>query len=59
VLLRVLGVAGVRGGRLLSYLLFEAPYTQELIRQGVQDAEARRGEISSFLGLDAQVVKAL
>ena len=49
----------MRGGRLLSYLLFESPYTQEMIRQGEQDAEARRGEISSFLSLDGQVGKAL
>ena len=52
-LLRVLGVAGARGGRLLSYLMFEAPYTRELIRLGEQDAQARRGEISAFLGLDS------
>jgi NTE family protein len=50
-LLRTLGVAGERGGRLLSYLLFEAPYTRELIRLGEQDAHARRSEISAFLGL--------
>ena len=58
-LLRVLGVAGVRGGRLLSYLMFEAPYTRELIRLGELDAEARRDEISSFLGLERQSGKAL
>ncbi|MGB5133140.1 MAG: patatin-like phospholipase family protein, partial [Steroidobacteraceae bacterium] len=58
-LLRVLGVAGARGGRLLSYLMFEAPYTGELIRLGEQDAEARRGEISSFLELDRHFGKAL
>jgi NTE family protein len=58
-LLRVLGVAGERGGRLISYLMFEAPFTRELIRLGVQDAEARRDEISSFLGLDRHFGKAL
>ena len=58
-LLRILGVAGERGGRLMSYLMFEAPYTRELIRLGVQDAEARRAEISSFLGLDRHFGKAL
>ncbi len=58
-LLRVLGVAGARGGRLLSYLMFEAPYTRELIRLGEQDAEARRDEISTFLGLERHFGKAL
>ena len=58
-LLRTLGVAGERGGRLMSYLMFEGPYTRELIRLGERDAEARRGEISAFLGLDDQPGKAL
>lgn len=58
-LLRTLGVAGERGGRLMSYLMFEAPYTRELIRLGEQDAHARRDEISSFLGLDRHFGKAL
>jgi NTE family protein len=59
VLLRILGVAGERGGRLMSYLMFESPYTRELIRLGEQDAEARRHEISSFLGLEGHFGKAL
>ena len=50
-LLRILGVAGARGGTLMSYLMFEGPYTRELIRLGEEDAEARRGEICAFLGL--------
>jgi NTE family protein len=58
-LLRTLGVAGERGGGLMSFLMFEAPYTRELIRQGEQDADARRAEISSFLGLDGHFGKAL
>ncbi len=52
--LRILGATGLRGGRLLSYLMFEAPYTQEMIRQGERDAEARRAELSAFLGLDCR-----
>jgi NTE family protein len=52
-LLRILGARGARGGRLLSYLLFESAYTQELIAAGERDAERRRAEIGAFLGLDA------
>lgn len=59
VLLRTLGVAGERGGKLMSYLMFEAPYTRELIRLGEQDAHARRDELSSFLDLGAHFGKAL
>ncbi len=53
VLLRVLGASGERGGRLLSFLMFESVYTRELIRMGERDAEARRAEIRSFLGMVA------
>ena len=53
-LLRILGATGVRGGRLLSYLMFESRYTQEMIRLGDRDATARRAEISAFLGLECE-----
>jgi NTE family protein len=49
--LRILGARGARGGRLLSYLLFESRYTRALIDAGRQDAGRRRAEISSFLGI--------
>jgi NTE family protein len=51
VLLRVLGATGERGGRLLSFLMFESVYTLELIRMGERDADARRAEICAFLGI--------
>jgi NTE family protein len=51
-LLRILGARGARGGRLISYLLFESAYTQELIAAGERAALRRRAEISAFLGLD-------
>jgi NTE family protein len=53
-LLRVLGARGSRGGRLLSFLLFESPFTQALIDAGERDATRRRAEISAFLALDAE-----
>lgn len=52
-LLRMLGATGERGGRLLSFLMFESVYTRELIRLGERDALARRAEISAFLGIQA------
>lgn len=39
------------GSGVLSYLLFEAPYCQELIQLGYEDAMDRRHELHSFLHL--------
>jgi len=51
-LLGGLGVSGkgddARGAALASYLLFEAPYTRELIALGVKDTMARVDEVRSF-----------
>ena len=51
-LLRGVGVSGrgddARGAALASYLLFEAPYTRELVALGVADTQARRDEVVSF-----------
>ena len=51
-LLRGAGVSGrgadARGAALASYLLFEAPYTCELLALGVADTLARRDEVVHF-----------
>jgi NTE family protein len=55
-LLRGVGVGGqgteARGSALASYLLFEAPYTRELMALGEADTEARRDEVLRFFGWD-------
>jgi NTE family protein len=56
-MLRGVGVSGTgsgaeRGSALASYLLFEAPYTQELVALGVKDTLARRDEVVKFFGWD-------
>lgn len=55
-LLRGVGVSGrgdaARGSALSSYLLFEAPYTRELMALGEADTEARRDEVLRFFGWD-------
>ena len=53
-LLRGVGVSGrgddARGAALASYLLFESPYTRELLRLGRADTYARRHEVMAFFG---------
>ena len=53
-MLRGVGVSGrgedARGAALASYLLFEAPYTRELMALGVADTLARRSEVLAFFG---------
>ncbi len=49
VLLRGLGAANYGGRQLLSYLLFEAGYTRELIQLGYDDAMRRRDDLMDFM----------
>lgn len=55
-LLGGVGVGGkgqqARGSALASYLLFEAPFTQELMALGEADTVARRDEVLRFFGWD-------
>lgn len=56
-LLRGVGVSGrgrdARGTALASYLLFEAPFTCELMDLGESDTLARADEVSRFFGWGA------
>ncbi|MBS0449605.1 MAG: patatin-like phospholipase family protein [Proteobacteria bacterium] len=53
-MLRALGVQGrgddARGAALASYLLFEPPFTRELVRLGESDTLARRDQVVAFFG---------
>ena len=55
-LLRGVGVGGegadARGAALASYLLFEAPFTRELLALGEADTDARKDEVLSFFRWD-------
>jgi len=48
-LLRVIGASDAEGGQLASYLMFEAPYTRELIELGYRDAMEARSALMAFM----------
>jgi NTE family protein len=52
------GAAGVQGAALASYLLFEAPFTRELMALGEADTMARRDEVLRFFGWDVAPARA-
>ncbi len=49
ILLRSMGALNRSGGQLMSYLMFEASYTRELIALGYEDAMGKRDQILAFL----------
>jgi NTE family protein len=46
-----------RAAAVVSYLLFDAAYTRELMRLGYADAQARQSEILEFIREDAETVR--
>lgn len=46
------GRSEARSAALASYLLFEAPYTRELIRMGIADTIAQKREVYEFFNLE-------
>jgi len=57
-LLAGIGALETRGGLLLSYLLFDSSYTQELMQLGKADATARKSEILAFLRAEPTLLEA-
>lgn len=51
--LRGPGATRASGGGVLSYLLFERSYCNELIELGYQDAMAKKSELLQFLGINS------
>ncbi len=49
-LLGAVGATEVKGAALASYLLFEKPFTSELMRMGFSDALKRREDVLRFFG---------
>jgi NTE family protein len=51
--------AGAQGAALASYLLFEAPFTSELLALGEADTLARQDEVLRFFGWDRPPARTL
>jgi NTE family protein len=51
---RRIGITRKTGSALLSYLLIESSYTQELIALGYSDAMAQQEEIRRFFGIEPE-----
>lgn len=54
-LLGNIGALNKHGGALTSYLLFEPPYTRNLIDLGYRDTRAREDEVRAFLQISDQL----
>lgn len=50
-LLRFIGISKKSESAMMSYLMFEKPFTEELIKLGYEDGLKQKDEIMSFLGL--------
>ncbi|TXI18459.1 MAG: patatin-like phospholipase family protein [Nitrosomonas sp.] len=53
-LYRAIGAMGPNGSTLLSYVLFEAPFCQDLIALGYNDTLQQKDELLQFIGVKAQ-----
>ena len=51
---RTIGAMGRDGSTLLSYLLFEKPFCQALIKLGYQDTMLRKNEVLQFIGTNTE-----
>ena len=51
---RAIGAMGRDGSTLLSYLLFEKPFCQALIKLGYQDTMSRKNEVLQFIGTNTE-----
>jgi NTE family protein len=55
--LRGPGATRANGGEVLSYLLFERSYCNELIELGYQDAMSKKDELLAFLAVSPPIAQ--